>query len=77
MQHGFMETLADTICLWMPRFGLGVSYTIDAKIQFIIVRFDLAAVLRAPICQDADTDDIYLCACGRVPTLENHRPTGL
>ena len=49
-----MEAFADTVRLWMPRLGLGVLYAIDAKVQFIIMRFDLAAVFRAPIRQDAD-----------------------
>ena len=48
MQHGFMEAFANAVCLWMQRFGLGVFYAIDAKVQFIIMRFDLAAVFRAP-----------------------------
>lgn len=36
------------------RLGLGVLYAVYAKIQFVIVLFELAAVFRAPVRQDAD-----------------------
>ena len=42
------ETLADTICLRMPRTGLGVLYAVYAKIEFIISQFKLPAIFRVP-----------------------------
>ena len=41
VQDGFVEAFADTVCLWMPRFGLGVFYAVYAKIQLIIVFLEL------------------------------------
>ena len=54
LQDGFMEAFTNAVGLGMPRFCLGVLYAIDTQIEFIIVRFDLAAELCSPVCQDAD-----------------------
>ena len=54
MQDGFMETLADTVCLRMPRLGFGMLYTVYAQIQLVIMSFELAAVFCTPVRQDAD-----------------------
>ena len=49
-----MEAFADAVCLRMPRLGLGVVYAVYAQIELVIVYFQLAAVFRAPVRQDAD-----------------------
>lgn len=42
----------------MPRLGFGVLYAIYAQIKLVITRFQLAAVFRAPVRQDADDANI-------------------
>ena len=54
VQNRFMKTLADAVCLRMPRLGLGVLYAVYAKVQFIIVLLELSAIFRASVRQDAD-----------------------
>ena len=54
LQHGFMEALADSVCLRMPRFGPGMFYAVYAQIQLVIVRLQLAAVFGYSVRQHAD-----------------------
>ena len=49
-----MEALADAVRLRMPGLGLGMFDAIYAKVQFVIVCFDFAAVLRPPVRQHTD-----------------------
>ena len=54
VQNGFVEALADAICLRMSRPGLCMLYAIYAQIKLVIMLFQLAAISCAPIRQDAD-----------------------
>ena len=54
LQHGFMKALADTICLRMPRFGLGMLYAVYTQIQLVIVRLQFAAVFGSSVRKHAD-----------------------
>ena len=54
LQDGLMETFTDAICLGMTGFALGMLNTIDRKIPFLIVCFQLATVFRSPVCQHTD-----------------------
>lgn len=54
VQDRFVETLADAVCLRMPRPGFGVLYAVYTEVQFIIVLFELPAIFRASVRQDAD-----------------------
>ena len=54
VQNGLVEALADAVCLRMPRLSFGMLYAVYAKIKLVIVRFQLAAVFCASVCQDAD-----------------------
>ena len=61
MQDRFVKTLADAVCLRMPRLGLGMFSVIYAQIKLVIMRFQLAAVLGTLIRQDADNTR-FLCS---------------
>ena len=54
MQDGFVEALANTVCLRMTCLCLGMLYAVYTQIQLVIVRFELAAIFRASVRQDAD-----------------------
>ena len=53
LQDGLVEALADAVGLRVIRFGLGVFNVIHRQEQFVIVLLDSAAVLGAPIREQA------------------------
>ena len=54
MRDGLVEALADAGGLRMTRPGSGMFDAVHTRAEPVIMRFQLAAVFRAPIRQDAD-----------------------
>ena len=54
VQDGLVETFADAVCLRMSCLGLGMLYAVYAQIKLVVMRFQSAAVLCAPVRQHAD-----------------------
>ena len=69
-----MKTLADAVCLRMPRLGLGMLSVIYAQIKLVIMSFQLAAVLCTPIRQHADMPISCEVKKGKTRSLSKSAP---
>ena len=58
MQDGLVEAFADAVGLRMTRPGFGMFDAVHTKVKLVIMRFQLAAVFRAPIRQDTDNSHV-------------------
>ena len=65
-----METLADPVNLWGPGSGSSMFNRIDGQVQLVIVMFHLAAVLGAPVRQDAQQGQGLLLKEGQHPVIQ-------
>ena len=69
-----MKPLADAVRLRMPGLGLCVFYAVYAKEQLVIMRFELTAVFRAPVRQDADDAHFLRGEEGQHPVIQEIGP---
>lgn len=54
MENGLVEAFAYPVGLGMPSFGLCMLYAANPQVKLIVMRFHLAAILRATVGKHPD-----------------------
>ena len=57
VQQRLVETLADAVGLWAPRFGARVVDILDREVELVFVPLRLAAELRTSVSEYTADDD--------------------
>src|SRR5215831_8673879 len=60
VEHGLLETLADSVGLWALGLGARVIDVLDRLIELVFVPLQIAAILAAAVCQYAQQLDLVL-----------------